>query len=269
MSESITVGGLTLVAERSSSLVPTRPPILFVPGYFAGAWVFENYLGYFASRGHPCYALNLRGRGGSTLPSGTRLGEASIGDFVNDASEVARWLKQPIVVGHSMGGLIAQKLAERDEVLAAVLVAPAPPRGISLLTPRLALTQLRYLPAVLRSREVAPRWKDFRDVVLSGVPAAEQRGIFDRVVPDSGRAGREMNFSRVRVDERKVTCPVFVVGADDDRFIPRRVIERVAAKYHAPLYLARGHGHFLVAEPGWQAIAADVADWIERHVPIS
>src|SRR5215212_3990755 len=135
MSESITVGGLTLQAARPTATIPSRPSILFVPGYFAGAWVFENYLDYFASRGHPSYALNLRGRGGSPLPSGAKLGETSIGDFVADASEVARSLERPIVVGHSMGGLIAQKLAERDEVRAAVLVAPAPPRGISLLTP--------------------------------------------------------------------------------------------------------------------------------------
>jgi pimeloyl-ACP methyl ester carboxylesterase len=266
MSESITLGGLTLDASRPTTTSLKRPPILFIPGYFAGAWVFEHYLEFFASRGHPSYALNLRGRGGSPLPSGAKLGETSIGDFVADASEVARSLERPIVVGHSMGGLIAQKLAERDEVRAAVLIAPAPPRGISLLTPRMALKQLRYLPAVLRSREVSPRWKDFRDVVLSAVPASEQRGIFERVVPDSGRAGREMNFGRVRVDESKVSCPVFVVAADDDRFIPRRAVEQVAAKYRAPLYLARGHGHFLVAEPGWESVAAGIADWIERHV---
>jgi pimeloyl-ACP methyl ester carboxylesterase len=60
-----------------------------------------------------------------------------------------------------MGGLIAQGLAERGAVRAAVLVSPAPPKGISVLSPRIAIKQLKYLPAIFRSRLVTPDREDF------------------------------------------------------------------------------------------------------------
>ena len=273
MSETIAVGSLTVASMKPAATVPTRPPILYVPGYFAGAWVFDKYLSFLAARGHPGYAVNLRGRGGSALRSGTLLGQVSIKDFIADAREVAQWIEaregRPIVIGHSMGGLIAQKIGEEGLARALVLLSPAPPRGISVLSWRLVRRQLRYLPALLRSRRVVPRFSDLNHLVLNRVPDAERPASFERFVADSGRAGRERSFGGVRVSAdrlREHGCPVLVVTADDDRFIPPRVAERVAARYHAPVYITRGHGHLMLQEPGWEEGAAFVADWLAREV---
>jgi pimeloyl-ACP methyl ester carboxylesterase len=57
--------------------------------------------------------------------------------------------------------------------------------------------------------------------------------------------------------------PLFVVGADHDRFIPLDVSRQMARKYGAQLYVAEGHGHFLLAEPGWQKEAQVILDWID------
>lgn len=50
-------------------------------------------------------------------------------------------------------------------------------------------------------------------------------------------------------------------AADDDRFIPPVVARRVADRYGAPLQSMLGHGHMLVLEPGWEAVADAVARW--------
>src|SRR5512133_3628250 len=152
MIETIRIDDLTVVCDRPAGA--SRPPVLFVHGYFATATVFTQWLSFFAERGFPAYAVNLRGRTGSR--PGIDLGRASIAYFADDASAVARHLGAPLVVGHSMGGLIAQRLAERGDVRAAALVSPAPPRGITVLSPRLAIKQLKYLPAILGSRLVVP-----------------------------------------------------------------------------------------------------------------
>lgn len=248
--------------------------MLFIPGYFASAWVYESYLPFFAERGYAGFALNLRGREGSALPSGVMLGRVSIDDFIDDARQVARWLIErlgrPIVVGHSMGGLIAQKLGEEGLARALVLLSPAPPRGISVMTGKLFLRQLRHLPALFRSKRIAPRWKDMRELVLNRIPEGEQRSTFERFVSDSGRVGREMSFGAVRVDAdrlRENGCPVLVVTSDDDRFIPPRIAQRVAQRYRAPVYMARGHGHLMLREPGWNEAASFIASWLERETP--
>lgn len=258
MLESLRVGDLTLRSARPAHA--TREPVLFVHGYFADATIFDAWLDFFAGRGFPAYAVHLRGRAGSR--PGTELGGVSIDDFVQDASDIARWLGQPAVVGHSMGGLIAQRLAERGEVRAAALVTPAPPRGITVLTPPLIIRQLKYLPAIVASKLVHPSHGDLRSLVLNCVPADEQDSLLEKMIPDSGRAGRDMSITGVRVDASRVRCPMLVIAADEDRFVPKSVVARIAARYHAPLQTMLGHGHMIIVEPGWESVADTIARWL-------
>ncbi|HTE43910.1 MAG TPA: alpha/beta fold hydrolase [Gemmatimonadaceae bacterium] len=261
MTETIRIGDLTVLCKRPH--LPTRPPVLFVHGYFADATIFEAWLDFFAARGVPSYAVNLRGRAGSR--PGIDLGRASIEDFADDASVVAKTLDKPAVVGHSMGGLIAQKLAERGDVSAAVLVTPAPPRGISVLSPKVAIKQLRYLPRILTSRVVVPDREDLRSLILNHVPAELQDAILDRLIPDSGRAGRDMSVTGVPVDAARVRCPVLAITTDDDHFIPGRIVERIARRYSATLHILKTRGHMLLLEPGWGQIADLIDHWIRDH----
>jgi pimeloyl-ACP methyl ester carboxylesterase len=235
-------------------------PVLLVHGYFAQAAMFDEWLSLLARRGFPAYAVNLRGRGGSR--PGTDIGRASMADFADDVVAVARVLGKPYVIGHSMGGLLAQMAAERGVVHAMALICPAPPRGILLFTVRLALMQLKYLWPILRSRPVDPSVEDLRILVFNHVPADAQSRFLEMFVADSGRAGRDMSLNAVTVDKTLVTCPTLVFTADDDRFIPSRIVAKIAARYGAPLRVARGHGHMLPVEPGWQETAELVAEWL-------
>lgn len=257
MIETTRIDDLTVQQARPANA--THRPVLLVHGYFATAAVFRDWLPFFAGRGIPAYAVNLRGRAGSR--PGVDLGKASIHDFVQDVETVVRQLDQPIVVGHSMGGLLAQCIAERGLAHAVALVAPAPPRGISVLSPPLVLRQLKYLPAILGSRIVHPTTRDLTALVLNHVPAEQRPSVLRELVPDSGRAGRDMSITGVRVDARNVRCPVLVVAASDDHFIPPAVARRVAHRYGAPIQSMLGHGHMLVLEPGWEAVADLVARW--------
>jgi len=261
MTDTIRIDDLTVMCARPPQA--TRRPVLFVHGYFATASVFAAWLPFFASRGVPAFAVNLRGRAGSRMSYD--LGRATMDDFVEDASKVARHLGAPVVVGHSMGGLIAQRLAERSEVHAAVLISPAPPRGISVMSPRLAIKQLKYLPAIFLSRKVAPAREDLREIVFNRVPPALQDPILDQLVPDSGRAGKEMSISGVPVDRERIRCPMLVIGARHDHFIPVSIAERVAKRYGAPIRILEGRGHMSVVEPGWEALAESVDQWIEEQ----
>jgi pimeloyl-ACP methyl ester carboxylesterase len=235
--------------------------VLFVHGYLATAKVFTDWLPFFAARGFPVYAVNLRGREGSRHD--TDLGHASILDFANDASAVARTLGTPIVVGHSMGGLIAQLLAARGDARAVALITPAPPRGITVLSPRLIIKQLKYLPAIFGSKLVHPNADDLREIVLNRTPPAQQDLVLRDMVPDSGRAAWDMSIVGVPVDRHQVRCPLFVVAAEHDRFIPKPIVARIAKRYGAPLRVMSGHAHMLVLEPGWETVADTVARWIE------
>ncbi|MFI5229333.1 MAG: alpha/beta hydrolase [Gemmatimonadales bacterium] len=253
-----------LVVLRARPKRTTHVAVVFVHGYFADATIWNEWLPYFAERGFPAYALNLRGRRGSE-PSG-RLGRASIADFVDDARAVVRHVAAehgaPAAVGHSMGGLIVQRLAAEQAIRAAVLVTPAPPRGITVLTRGVVVKQIKYLPSILASRLVAPAARDLRALVLNRLERAQQDTLIASLVADSGRAARDMSVTGVAVDRRQVRCPMLVVTGDDDRFIPRRISERVARRYGADLRVFEGHAHMIVVEHGWQAVASAIVDWL-------
>jgi pimeloyl-ACP methyl ester carboxylesterase len=204
--------------------------------------------------------VNLRGRNESRpVPE---LGRVSVRDFADDACIIARHLGKPAIVGHSMGGLVAQLLAAQDMVSAAALITPAPPRGIPLFVPGLMLKQLKYLPATLFSRALVPNREDLRVMVMNCLPRDRQDLLLDRVHPDSGRAAREMSITGIPVSRAGVQCPIRVVAASEDRFIPARIVARVAQRYDVPVETLQRHAHMVIAEEGWETLAESIADWL-------
>jgi pimeloyl-ACP methyl ester carboxylesterase len=261
MLDQITItGGLTGATVTVAST--TRPPILFVHGMFGGAWMFADWQRRFAELGYSSLAVNLRGHWGSRpVPE---IGKVSVREYVDDALAAAATLGRPIVVGHSMGGLIAQKLAELDAVCAAALLCAAPPRGITVASPSLLVRQLKHAPAVLLSRPLMPDRRDAEALMFNRVPSAEHEALLARMVPESGRAGRELSLGMIAVDERRVRAPVLSVTALDDRFVVPRVGRAIARKYGAEAMELAEHAHYLLAEPGWERVADAVAAWLER-----
>lgn len=258
MTEIVDVDGLKVLVER-----PARargPAVLLVHGMFAGASIFAEWLPFFSARGIPAYSLSLRGHEGSR--AGIDLGSVSIDDYADDVCSVARWIGSPAIVGHSMGGLIAQKVAERGEARAAVLVCPAPPRGITVLTPRLLLKQAKYMPAIVRRKPIVPNREDLRELTMNHVPPEEQEALLDMLGPDSGHAGFQMSIAGVPVDPRRVRCPLLVIAAGDDRFIPARIVHRIAARYRAQVQTIPDHGHMLIVEPEWTVLADVITRWL-------
>ena len=264
MTETITVDGLGVVAERPARA--TQPPVLFVHGMQAGAWAFANYQRYFAERGYPNYAVELRGRPGSRTVAD--LGRVSVRDYVADGLAVAAEVSRrhggtrPVVVGHSMGGLIAQKMAEADAVSAAVLLCSAPPRGIVVSSRQLLSRQLKYLWPIVRSKPIAGSRADHDLLTFHRIPEGERQALFERLGPESGRVGLELSIGALAVDARRVRCPVLVVSAADDRFVPPGVARRLARKYNAPHLEFGGFAHFIVQEPGWEGPAEAIERWL-------
>ena len=85
-----------------------RPPLLFVHGAFAGGWMWtETFMPFLAKAGCPCYALSLRGHGGSD--GREHIDWHSINDYVDDVAAIVDWLGEaPAVVRRSVGGFIVE-----------------------------------------------------------------------------------------------------------------------------------------------------------------
>ena len=105
-------------------------PLLFIHGtlHTAACWD-AHFLDYFAEHGYAAHALNLRGHGNSE--GRDKLRWTRIADFVDDVANAVQQLPHPpILIGHSMGGIIIQKYLEEHDAPAAVLLSSAAPAGL-------------------------------------------------------------------------------------------------------------------------------------------
>ena len=107
----VLVGILNVLQKKPAKGSSNKPPILLVHGAWHGAWCWEEtYLDYFADAGHETWAMDLRGHGGSGNTKPFRL--TTIGDYIKDVlAAIAEMPSPPIVIGHSMGGLVCQHLS--------------------------------------------------------------------------------------------------------------------------------------------------------------
>ena len=173
--------------------------------------------------------------------------------------------ERAIVIGHSMGGLLTQKIAAARDPLAAVLLAPVPP-GVS--WPRLRpLPHLfAIMPKILAGKPFLPSARTMREVPLSTLPIAEQEALRPRLVRDSGRVFREMSMgsSPTKVDASEVTCPVLCVIAGSDQNVAPWISRRIAKRYGAERQEHPGLPHWIIAESALEQVAPPVLDWLQE-----
>ncbi len=245
--------------------------IVMLHGANEGAWCFDKFKTVFEGLGWTCHAPDLIGHGTRAEDAAKTLVGVGMADY---RAELEGFLEtvppQPVLLGHSMGAVLAQLLAAQGLPRALVLVAPAPRAGILPQTEgeKKFGQDLIGLGAFWKT-VINPDFDLARILTLNRVPEAEQRAVFDRFGPESGRAFFELFFwmfdrtGATAVDTEAVTCPVLCLAGADDNLVSVATARVTAAGYPGATFLElEGHGHMLVLEPGAETIARRIADWI-------
>jgi pimeloyl-ACP methyl ester carboxylesterase len=251
--------GLELLSATPADPRPDRPPLLFVHGLGHGAWCWEHWLRGAAAAGYTALAVSLRGHAGSA----GRLGTARLSDYVDDVIHTAASLpRRPVLVGHSMGGLVVQQAAARYAAHATVLVAsvPAHPAAGSLASvarqhPLDAARLMLGRPLPLR-----PRY------LFAGLDAAEARQQAQLCGAESPLAQYQLLFHR-RPAVPRGGAPVLALAAPGDRLVPIGDVRRTARRYRATLHEFPGLGHNLMLDEGWQRPLDALLDWLPTAHP--
>jgi pimeloyl-ACP methyl ester carboxylesterase len=248
-----------------------RPPILFVHGAYSGAWIWaEHFLPVFADFGYPAYAVSLRGHGGSDGD----LSSASFNDYVDDVETAAKTISgAPVLIGHSMGGLIVQHYVARGgKAKAIVALASTPPSGLR----SCALHMMMFAPDVLFQlallQSLGPAMASPAAIgraLFSSKSTPESRaGLMEKLQPESRRASAELLAPpRMRRPDPGDKPPTLVLGGDADVFLPRCAMQETADFWQADLEVLRGAPHGLMIDSVWRDIAAEKIDaWMNRNV---
>ncbi|MGV0625821.1 alpha/beta hydrolase [Mycolicibacter minnesotensis] len=253
------------VIDRGAAGPHHRAPLLFVHGAWHGAWCWDdNFLGYFADRGYRAMAVSFRGHGASSNDKPLR--SCGVADYLQDVRTVAGSLPvPPVVIGHSMGGLIVQKYLEDNPAPAAVLMASIPPQGnygssLRWLRSRpgqaIKMTLTGKALPYINTPELA-RAKFFTETT----PADVVLRCAERLQEDSPRVSVDCLMLKLPRPKR-VTTPVLVLGAERDAAHTCKEVRATARAYRTEAEFFAGMGHNMMLDTGWQSVAERIDGWL-------
>ena len=255
-----------LEAGRASD---AQASLLFVHGASAGAWMWaEDFLPRFAAAGRHAVAVSLRGHGNATgrddLPGTT------LAAFDADLrAALARFTRPPVLVGHSLGGLIAQRLIGQVPLAGIVLLASLPPEGMALIGPRLAWSRPALWWEALASAVTSarPPILDATHALLreEGLSEATARSYAGRMVPESTRTLMDAHWPAPVLPAMLAGVPALVLAGERDPMVWITETWRTALYHGAEHASLPEAGHFLQLGAAAPAAAARILDWLGRR----
>ena len=248
------------------SPIDDRPPLLLIHGAYCGAWVWRHYfIPYFESKGWHGIAMSLRGHGQSE--GFTTLDLYGIHDFVDDAEAVLQSMdRMPIVIGHSMGGMIAQVLAARQEVAAQVLLVSVPPHGLAAAAQHMWYqdpTLLSQLGVVLTLGGWSINPNKVSDSLFShDTPLTIRNQYLSLFQRESSRSAFEIMIPQLLAPPNPVP-PTLVMGGDNDPFIPQIEIQETAKFWRSEAHIIPGLPHAMMLDVHWEQCAEPIVQWMD------
>lgn len=257
-----------------------RAPVVFVHGLWLHAASWGPWVDTFNEAGYSANALGWPGDGDTVAETRAAAGQVAghgLAEVIaHHASEIGKLGGKPIVVGHSFGGLIAQRLLSEGFASAAVAIDPAPAKGVLFLPPsalRVASVALRN-PAN-RNRAVSLTKKQFRYGFGNALSQQESDELWERwTIPSPGKPLFEAalaNFaphSPAAVDRKGATRgPLLITAGGKDHTVPAAVSRQTQKLYRnssaiTELRTFADRGHSLTIDSGWREVAESVLGWL-------
>jgi len=259
----------------------TKPPVVFVHGLWLHAESWDNWIELFRANGYAATAASWPGDGPTT--AATRQNPAAVAGYgiTEIADHIAAQLKplarQPILIGHSFGGLLVQNLLGRGLGAAAIAIDPGPVKGVS----ELPLSALKSGLPVLGNpfnfrRAVSLTEPQFRFGFTNAVSEQEAHDLYQKyAMPGPGRPLFQVATAMLNPNSaNKVNLanatrgPLLLISGEKDNTVPPVLVKstlRVYGQSQAITELKEfaGRGHSLTIDSGWRELADYCLAWLK------
>jgi pimeloyl-ACP methyl ester carboxylesterase len=249
--------------------------IIFIHGLFVNNTSWTAWKKYFEAKGYTVHTPANPGHEGN--PAELRknihpdLTKTGFEDVVNNIIKLIDTLpEKPIVVGHSLAGLVVQKLIELDKVEAGISIDGAPPKNIlaPLSTVKIvlpAVNPFKGSSAFMGSKE----W--YHRAFFNNYSRQESDSLFETVaVPESRKIARDTLLkSFAKVDFKKPHNPILFIGGGNDTIFPWTFSQKIANSYTDKNSISdfknfEGRSHFICGEKNWEEVADYILNWLKR-----
>jgi pimeloyl-ACP methyl ester carboxylesterase len=269
--------------KEGRSMATSRTPVVFIHGLFLHATSWGPWLDFFAQSGYDPIAPGWPNEP-ATVEEARQVPDVVANIGINEAtahySEIIDSIEgNPVIIGHSFGGLITEKLLGQGVGAAGVAIDPAQIKGVL----PLPLAQIRAgLPALgnptNRHKAVMLTEKEFRFGFGNAVPEEESAQLYDTwAVPSPARPLFEAavaNFSLhspAKVDTHNETRgPLLLISGTADHTVPDVVTRSTLKQYRDSMAVTEleqfeGRGHSLTIDHGWKDVADAVLAWLAEN----
>lgn len=253
--------------------------VVFITGAFVTNRGWDTWRAYFESKGYTTYAPAWPYKEGSPedlrnrQPHDTDLAALRLKDLIDHYANFIKSLpEKPIIIGHSLGGMITQILLERGLGVAAVAIHSVPPLGI-------IPYEFSFLKAGWKSLGLFTSTKktylmslaDWQYAFTNGMTLEEQKDSYAKnAIPESKNVARDGLSSAAKLDFNKARGPLLLIAGGSDNIIPATINQRNYKKYSNNSSVTDykefpGINHFVVGLPTWKMHADYILDWVGKH----
>lgn len=257
----------------------TTKNIVFVTGAFVNNSCWDEWKSYFESRGYKTTAPPWPFKEGTTdelrkrQPNDTDLARLTLNELIDHYINIVKSFPQkPIVIGHSLGGLITQIILNRDLASAGVAIHSVPTLGVF-------PYEFSFLKGGWKSlglftslkKTYLMSFKDWQYAFVNGMPLQDQKAAYEKyTIPESKTVARGGLTSAAKVDYAKPHAPLLFTSGSMDTIIPAHLNLRNFNKYQRNDSVLDykefdGRNHFVLGQPTWRGDADYIMDWLEQR----
>jgi alpha-beta hydrolase superfamily lysophospholipase len=262
-------------------------PVVFIHGLWLHATSWSPWLELFREAGYNPIAPGWPGEPGTVAEAREHpeyVANIGINDITGHYADIIDGLDQPpVIIGHSYGGLIAEKLLGQGVGTAAVAIDPAQIKGVL----PLPLAQIRAaLPGLGNPtnlhKAVSLSQKEFRFGFGNAVSEEESNALYEKwTIPSPARplfqaaAANFVMHSQAKVNTANETRgPLLLISGLEDHTVPDVVTRSTLKQYRdsaavTELKQFEGRGHSLTIDSGWKQVADDIQDWLKEKGLVS
>jgi pimeloyl-ACP methyl ester carboxylesterase len=251
-----------------------RRTVVFIHGLFMNPVSWSPWLSYFNAKGYVCHAPAYPFHEGE--PSGLRqynpegLGTLTLAQVVaHITSYIDSLPEKPILIGHSMGGLIVQKLINANKGVAGVCINSAPPKGILSFQWSFLKSNIITINPLKGNSIFLPSVKWFQYAFCNTMTLEQTAIEFEKyVVPESRNIPRSSTGKEGFVDMNQPHNPLLFIAGEDDHIIPPDLNIKNFESYadtnsRKDFKLFPGRTHYICGQENWEEVALYIENWIE------
>lgn len=248
--------------------------IVLIHGTWCNGQVWGAFADQLAAMGVRVHRPSLRYHDLPYEEVEAKVGSVSLQDYTDDLVALVESLPEPpILLGHSLGCLLAQMVAERTPVAGMILMGPAPTGDIFALYPTMIRCFIKHFLRWGFWEKPMPPYKDeFFRYCLNAQEDSIKEDLFRELVPESGKVYAQMAFpfwdkSRAAyVDFSKIACPVLVITGSEDKMTVSAIARKTAKNYEDSVLVSLTGADHMYESGKFQAKTLGViGNWLADH----